>query len=370
MHRLVALDLAAGQNFVDQLERVWAAGDAVLPIDQRLPTAAKKALLTRLHVGALIDADHRLHKLHTGRPVEPGDALVMPTSGSTGVPKGVVLTHDAVAASADATSARLGVTPADHWLACLPLAHVGGMSVITRALHRGTALTVLPTFDAAAVDVSEATLISLVATAMGRIDTSRWRTIVLGGSRPPTQRPANTVVTYGMTETGSGVVYDGKPLDGVEVKLVDGEIWLRGPMLVRAYRDGNDPKTDDGWLPTGDLGEWDTDGRLRVLGRRGDLIITGGENVFPEPVEVILSDHQAVAEVAVIGEPDPEWGERVTALIVVEAATAAPSLESIRDTVKAHLAAYHAPRRVVIVPALPRTTLGKLKRDELPALAR
>ena len=225
-----------------------------------------------------------------GDEVDDGDALVVATSGSTGAPKGVVLTHDAIAASAEATSRRLEVTTDDHWLACLPLSHVGGLSVVTRALHTGTRLTVLPGFDADAVAAVGATLVSLVATALRRIDPSIFRTIVLGGSRPPADRPPNTVTTYGMTETGSGVVYDGVPLDGVEVRLDDdAEVWLRGPMLMRCYRDGSSPFDADGWLPTGDLGRWLDDGRLHVDGRRGDLIITGGENVWPEAVEAILA---------------------------------------------------------------------------------
>ena len=294
MNRLVAIDLPGGPDFVDELQRVWDAGDAAFPVDQRLPDDAKRQLCATMRVG---------------EEVEPGDALVVATSGSTGVPKGVVLTHDAVAASARATSERLAVHADDHWLACLPLSHVGGLSVVTRALHAGTRLTVLPGFEVAAVEASGATLVSLVSTALARIDASRFRTIVLGGSRPPDDRPANCVTTYGMTETGSGVVYDGLPLDGVEVDIAsDGEIRLQAPMLLRCYRDGTTPFDDDGWFATGDLGEWRPDGTLHVAGRRGDLIITGGENVWPEAVETALADHPGVAEVMVRGIADPGVG--------------------------------------------------------------
>src|SRR5437879_3032321 len=149
-------------------------------------------------------------------PVEDGDALVVATSGTTGEPKGVVLTHDAVEASARATSDRLAVDPArDTWLSYLPLAHIGGLSVVTRALVTGTPLT----FDVEA----GATLVSLVPTQLRRLDARAFRTIVLGGAAPPEDRPANCVVTYGMTETGSGVVYDGVPLAGVQVRAVAGE---------------------------------------------------------------------------------------------------------------------------------------------------
>ncbi len=343
---LVAVDLPGGPEFVDQLRRIWADGDAAFPVDQRLPAAAKQAVCAAMRVG---DA------------VEPGDALVVATSGSTGTPKGVVLTHEAVAASADATSRRLGVTADDHWLACLPLSHVGGLSVVTRALHTGTRLTVLPGFDPESVTNSGANLVSLVATTLRRIDPSIFRTIVLGGSRPPADRPANTVTTYGMTETGSGVVYDGVPLDGVDVRIdADGEIRLRGPMLLRAYRDGRARSTPTAGSPTGDLGRWLDDGRLHVDGRRGDLIITGGENVWPEAVEAALADHPGVAEVMVRGVDDPEWGQLVEAVVVP--AGDPPTLDSLRDHVKAGHPAFMAPRSLVIVEALPRTSIGKLRR--------
>lgn len=369
MPDLVALDLAGGPGFVDELRRAWDAGDAVLPIDQRLPHAAKVELTTRLGAGWVVDADGR-HRAADGRPTEPGDAAVLATSGSSGDPKGVVLTHSAIAASADATSARIGVRPDDHWLACLPLSHVGGLSVVFRALHRGTPLTVHPTFDPIAVEQSGATLVSLVATALRRIDPTRFRVIVLGGSRPPADRPANSVATYGMTETGSGVVYDGVPLDGVEVRVVDGELELRGDMLLRCYRDGTDPKRADGWFPTGDLGELAADGRVTVHGRRGDLIITGGENVWPERVEAVLRSHPGIADVAVYGRDDDEWGQAVTALVVPVDAAAAPGLDELREHVKATLPAFCAPRRVVSCSEIPRTTLGKIRRAELGRLDR
>lgn len=369
MPRLVALDLPGGDRFVEELRRVWDAGDAVFPVDQRLPHAAKAALVEHLGAGCVIDRAGS-SRTGVGRPTERGDAAVLATSGSTGDPKGVVLTHTAIAASAEATSARLGVRPDDHWLACLPLSHVGGLSVVFRALHLGTPLTVHPTFDPAAVDRSGATLVSLVATALHRIDPTRFRTIVLGGSRPPTDRPPNTVATYGMTETGSGVVYDRVPLDGVEVRVVDGELELRGDMLLRCYRDGTDPKRIGGWFPTGDLGAIDGDGRVTVYGRRGDLIITGGENVWPEPVEATLRSHPGIADVAVYGRDDPEWGQLVTALVVPVDRAAPPTLDALRTHVKTTHPAFCAPRRVVTCDEIPRTTLGKIRRADLVRLDR
>jgi len=345
--RLVALDLPGGPDFVDELQRIWANGDAAFPVDQRFPAPAKQQICAAMRVGD---------------DIEPGDALVVATSGSTGTPKGVVLTHDAVAASAEATSIRLGVGAGDHWLACLPLSHVGGLSVVTRALHAGTALTVLPAFDAAAVDASDANLVSLVATALARIDSTNFRTIVLGGARPPANRPANAVTTYGLTETGSGVVYDGIPLDGVDVDIGDDhEIRLRGPMLTRGYRNGQSPITDDGWLPTGDLGGWTDRGQLHVDGRKGDLIISGGENIWPEAVELLVTSHPDVAEVMARGVDDTEWGQ-IVEVVVVPLAGRTPDLESIRSHVKQNAPSYLAPKRLILVESLPRTALGKLRR--------
>ncbi|MEY2436192.1 MAG: o-succinylbenzoate---CoA ligase [Acidimicrobiaceae bacterium] len=358
MDRLVPVEARGNQAFVDALRCAWDDGDAILPVDPRLPRAAAVEL-----VAAMRPDD----------PVAPGDALVVPTSGTTGAPKGVVLTRDAIQASADATTARLGIDPdRDRWLACLPLAHVGGLAVLTRAILTSTPFIVHDGFDADAVELAAtadgATLVSLVATALRRVDAALFRKVVLGGSAPPAGLPANVVTTYGMTETGSGVVYDGVALDGVELRVDadTGEIHVRGPMLLRAYRDGSDPKDGVGWLPTGDIGSVDpATGRLDVRGRKGDLIITGGENVWPVAVEAILADLPDVAEVAVTGRPDPDWGQRVVAIVVPADPAAPPTLDALRDAVKEHLGPWAAPKELELVDRLPRTSIGKVRRQGL-----
>jgi O-succinylbenzoic acid--CoA ligase len=374
MPELVALDLVAGQGFVDALTSVWAAGNAVLPIDPRLPRPAVRALLSALAPSTVVDAEGT-HRLDRGLPTEPGDALVVATSGTTGAPKGVVLTHRAVEASARATSARLSVEPGtDRWVACLPLAHIGGLAVVTRALVTGTPCTVLERFDPAEVTrlaTEGATLVSLVATALGRTDTSGYRAVLLGGSAPPGGLAGNVVTTYGMTETGSGIVYDGRPLDGVELRIGDGvnaaegEVLVRAPMLLRSYRDGTDPRLPGGWFPTGDAGLLDTDGVLSVAGRMAEVIVTGGEKVWPVAVEAILAGHPGVAEVAVWKRPDPEWGERVVAWVVPVPGSPPPVLSELRDRVGDQLGRWAAPREVAVVAALPRTPSGKVRRAAL-----
>jgi O-succinylbenzoic acid--CoA ligase len=199
---------------------------------------------------------------------------------------------------------------------------------------------------------------------------STFRSILLGGARPPAELPPNVVATYGMTETGSGVVYDGRALDGVEVRIAEGgQIHLRGPMLLRSYRDGRDPKTDDGWLPTGDAGQL-TDGELRVLGRIDDLIISGGENVWPGAVEEILAHHEGIADVAIGAVPDAEWGQRVVAYVIATNPSLAPQLDDLRDLVRSHLGPWAAPRDLVLTTELPRTSNGKIQRADLEAFAR
>jgi O-succinylbenzoic acid--CoA ligase len=411
MGRLVALAAPAGPELVDRIQAIWDAGDAVAPLDPRLPPSERDRVVTALDPHVVIDADHQRIERPGAQSTDDGDALVIATSGTSGTPKGVVHTHKSIAASGRATSAALAVDPdRDRWLCCLPTAHIGGLSVILRAMVTGTPVEVHPQFDPdAVVDAARrgATLTSLVTRALHQIPSDAFRTILLGGAAPPLDRPANTVATYGMTETGSGVVYQWPPtspdgrrrqeiLDGCEVRIDtgragpadgnqsgdsdqpgdgdqpgagdrpgDGEILLRGPMLFRGYRDGTNPFTADRWFPTGDLGRWTDDGRLVVLGRRGDVIVTGGEKVWPEPVERLLLTRDDVAEAAVIGRPDPEWGHRVTAVIVVPAGMTPPPLAALRDTIRTELPAWAAPKAVEVVDALPRTALGKIRRQAL-----
>jgi O-succinylbenzoic acid--CoA ligase len=378
-------------GFVDALRAIWDTGDAAAPLDPRLHAAARRALLDALRPTRIVGSDGEQHARADGVPVEAGDALVVATSGTSGEPKGVVLTHDAVTASARATTKRLSVDPHRHtWLACLPLAHIGGLSVVTRALATDTPLMVMPGFEAEAVESAgrsgRVTHVSLVTTALGRLDPAVFTCILLGGSKAPASLPVNVVSTYGLTETGSGIVYDGLPLDDVEVALryddgtfslggrgggdavVEGEILIRAPMLFRCYRDGTDarvagPDGDASWFATGDAGHWDAEGRLAVSGRIEDVITTGAEKVWPDVVERVLSAHPGVAEVAVWKRSDPEWGERVVAWIVPT--DDAPSLDDLRRVVADAVAPWAAPKELVIVDDLPRTSSGKIRRRAL-----
>ena len=350
---------------IDRIRQAWDDGDAVFPLDQRLPVPARTAVLAAVSPTRIATVGDET--THPGEPTETGDAVVVATSGTTGNPKAVVLTHDAVRASAFATSARLNVTSSDKWLACLPPSHVGGLSVILRSIVTDTPVIAVPSFSVEDYEDAArqgATLVSLVSTALQRVDSSMYRTIVLGGAKPPPARPINTVTTYGMTETGSGVVYDGIPLDGVEIEIRDSIIHLRAPMLMRQYRDGSNPIDANGWLRTGDIGTF-SNGVLSVEGREGDLIISGGENVWPDAVEDAIRTLPHVIDVCVGGVSHPEWGQAVTAWIVTSDGDI--SLEIVRDHVKQNLPAFCAPQSIHLIEEIPRTALGKPRRSELIA---
>jgi O-succinylbenzoic acid--CoA ligase len=350
---LAVLDAVGTQAFVDALVAAWDRGDAVFPLDPRLPPPAREAAI---------------EAARPDQPVQDGDALVVTTSGTTGPPKAVVLTHEAVRASVSAVSRRLEVDPGrDRWLACLPMAHVAGLGVVMRALLTRTPLELHPRFDPAAVSASSCTLVSLVPTMLDQVDTRGFRAVLVGGGPDWRARPAQVVRTYGMTETCGGVVFDGEPLEGVDVRVDDeGELHVRGPMLLRCYRgaaglEGSDPKDADGWLATGDRGEV-VDGQVVVHGRMSDVIITGGEKVAPLVVERALRLHPTVSDVTVVGRPDDRWGQRVVAMVVPRDPDHPPTLDDLRDWVKEHLPGYCAPREVVVFQALPRTALGKARR--------
>lgn len=350
---------------VDRIKKAWDNGDAVFPLDQRAPLAQKKILLQSAQPTRIYTVDNETS--WQGRHVESDDAAIITTSGTTGSPKSVILTLEALRASAHAVHQRLAVNETDTWLCCLPPSHVGGFGVIARSLLTSTSLIAQDGFsvdgyNSAAKD--GATLVSLVSTALQRVSPHLYRTILLGGAVPPSILPNNCVTTYGMTETGGGIVYNGTPLDGVEIQIRDSIIYLRAPMLMRQYRDGSSPIDSDGWLRTGDIGTFNDDGSVHVQGREGDLIITGGENVWPEQVEKILSTHPSVQESCVAGVPNDEWGQVVTAWVVLCPGLTL-TLEEMREHVKKELPNYCAPRQLHVVASIPRTSLGKPQRTVL-----
>jgi O-succinylbenzoic acid--CoA ligase len=301
------------------------------------------------------------------------------TSGTSGTPRGVSLSHDNFAASAFASAWNLGVDPDDRWLCVLPLFHVGGLSILTRSAVYGTAAVVRP-FEVepvmAALENGDITLASLVPTMLRRLADAglerapALRAALLGGGPVPrdlltwaTEHDLPVLQTYGMTETCSQIATatttgsGARPLPGVELSISDdSEILVRGPMVSRGAL------ADDGWLHTGDRGRLDGDGCLWVEGRLKDVIVTGGENVACAEVERVLEQHPAVIEAAVVGVPDSEWGEVVTAYVVLANGVADGELIAhCRD----QLAAYKAPRTIHATGALPRNAAGKLLRREL-----
>ncbi len=337
----------------DVIRRAWDAGDAVLVLDPRAPQA---------------EVDRTLRRMKPDDDVAPDIAAVAVTSGTTGEPKGVELTWDGLSASAAGVGAALDIGPGDRWLACLPLHYVAGLAVLGRAWAAGVPVAVLDGFDVATVATAEATLVSLVPTMVRRlqdagVDLGRFRRILLGGG-PVHEVGGNIVATYGMTETWGGVVHDGHPLDGVELRLGDAdEILLRTPTVMWGYR--LDPGqtaaafTPDGWFRTGDTGAIGPDGRLRVIDRLRDLVITGGVNVSPSEVEAVLIRHPGVADVCVTGAPDPEWGERVVVHVVPCDGVGAPSLAELRDFGADRLSAAKLPRQLVLIGSIPRSPAGK-----------
>jgi O-succinylbenzoic acid--CoA ligase len=369
VNRLVALDMPASVEFANHVRKAWDAGDAVFPIDQRLPQAAKDSLVEQFKPSVLIDRTGSVVNLLGSEPTEEGDALVIATSGSTGAPKGVVHTHDSIRALLKMSQTRLRTNSSTHWLLCLPVSHVAGFSVLARSLVFGNPISILPKFDESevlAAAKSGATHISLVPTTLNRIDPAIFESILLGGAAAPPNLPANVTTTYGMTETFGGIVYNGIPLDGIHVRVADEHIELQSPSLFRAYRRSKAQLSAEGWYETGDKGSF-TNNVLQVFGRSDDMIITGGENVWPIAVERVVSTIPGVERVVVRGIDDAQWGQRVVAWMV-SSNPVAPSLEEVRQHVKLQLPSFCAPSEIRIVKEIPTTSLGKVDIQELKKL--
>jgi O-succinylbenzoic acid--CoA ligase len=333
--------------------------------------------------------------------------VIIYTSGTTGQPKGALLTYGNLWWSAVGSAMNLGSHIDDCWLAVLPLFHIGGLSILIRSAIYGITVVLQRAFDPAtvnrAIDTERVTIISVVSTMLQRMLDQRGqqpypatlRCVLLGGGPAPqplleacAARGVPVVQTYGLTETASQVATlapadalrklgsAGQPLLPTKLRIAAatpgevGEILVSGPTVMRGYI--NRPEQTalalrDGWLHTGDLGYLDAEGYLYVVSRRNDLIISGGENIYPAEIESVLLAHPAVAEAAVVGQADPQWGQIPVAVLVLRddmAVSVADLLAHCRE----RLAGYKVPKRVRIVAELPRNAAGKLLRDEIRAM--
>lgn len=406
---LVAVIGNADETLRERIDDIWSAGDAVAILDPNSPEPWSERLVSALDPHRVVGRDGSIVERPHARSLGAGDALVVTTSGSMGTPKAAVLTHEALSVAAELSNLRLGTGPADIWLMCLPPWHIGGFSVMTRANWAGSRLITSQPGDREILRRGHevANRIAVVPAQLDELRIEKWATVLVGGSAAPAQRPATMVTTYGMTETAAGIVYDGIPLDGVEIRLeplddaaaatIDvvawdatahdaasasrtgplhgttpadtpmvGEIAVRSPTLLRTYRHAPAPIVD-GWFRTGDLGYHRHDEGLVVLGRRGGAIRTGGETVLAEPLEAVLIRHPAVRDVGVTSRPHARWGREVIAVVAL--ATPLPDARTVLAThAREVLPRWAAPREVVIVESIPRTPGGKLDREALANL--
>jgi O-succinylbenzoic acid--CoA ligase len=360
----VGIALPPGEQFAIALHACLLAGVPAVPIDLRL-TAAEQA---RIAEGCTVVLD----ALPGGAPIEPrphdltAPAIVVHTSGTSGAPKRVELTYGNWLWSALGAHTAMGLGPHERWLCALPLSHVGGLSILVRSAVYATTAIVHERFDAERVLSEDHTVVSVVPTTLARLldaGARGFRALVGGAPIPPAllerarAQDVDAIETYGLTEACSQVTIDGRPLFCTAVRLAeDAEILVSGPTVAPAA---------GAELHTGDLGEWDAEGRLAIIGRKADTIVSGGENVAPAEVEAVLEAHPAVAEAAVYGQADPEWGEVVAANVVLREDASAGEAELIAHC-RAHLAPFKAPKRLSFVATLPRTASGKLLRRQLP----
>lgn len=361
----------------------WDAGEAIAPIALSATRHEIADRLAQLRPTHLVDADGR-HGLADGLPVAADSAAVVTTSGTTGAPKLVELTRTGMDVMGHGYREAVGASRDDCWLACMPLAHVASLAIVARAYVGGLPFVVHDGFDPERVASSYArdgtTMISLVPTALTRLldagaPLERFRCLIIGGAvLAPQLRAraeaagARVVDAYGLTETWGGCAIDGRPNAGIELRLGDAdEVEVRGEPVMRGYRFDTEGTaeafTTDGWYRTGDIGRLDPqNGRLTIVDRRKDLVISGGVNVSPTEVEAVLGAHPDVRDVCVIGAVDPEWGERVVVVVVPTDTARPPSLTALREFGRDRLSAPKLPREIRIVADIPRSASGKALR--------
>ena len=387
----VAVREPAGARFAALLFACLRQGYAFVPLPMRAPPSVIERLLADCGPRVLVaDGEPALREGAAGGA--EGDACIVYTSGTTGPPKGVRLTAANLLASAEGCQESLASTPDDRWLLCLAPHHVGGLAILVRSAVSNQPVTVLERFDAErvleALARERCTLLSLVPTMLVRLLDAgglepllRARAILLGGAPAPAENVRawarlglQVCPTYGLSETGSQVATvppgAAEELAGTAgfahsratVEVVDGEIVVGGPVLSPGYVNAAvRPAPEGGQFRSGDGGRIRAGGALEVTGRLDDAIITGGENVQPLEVEEVLRAHPAVRDAAVVGVPDPTWGQVLEARVVGEGAGG----EELAAFARERLAGFKVPRRFVFVDRLPRSEGGKLLRTEL-----
>jgi O-succinylbenzoic acid--CoA ligase len=382
LHAVLLPAAAAGGRLLEALSAALdGTGPAILPLDPGLPRERLDSLIEAF-APAAIETPDGTTRLRPGGPpaaprpgVRPEVAAVIATSGSTGQPKGTELSAAALLASARASLRRIGARPGERWLCCLPTSHVAGIGVLVRSLVAGAAPAVTGRLAAGTLAASGCAYVSLVPTQLRRLvdagaDLSPMQAILLGGAAIPdgllaaaSAAGGRVITTYGMSETCGGCVYDGAPLDGVSVETDDdGLIRIAGPVLFSGYRlrpDLTARARDGRWFVTSDLGSISASGGLLVRGRADDVIVTGGENVVAAEVAAALGTCPGVREVVVVGRPDREWGEVVTAVVVPADPARPPTLDALRAHARGPLPRRAAPRELVLVAGIPLLRSGK-----------
>jgi O-succinylbenzoic acid--CoA ligase len=392
LHAVVLPPAAAGERMLGALAAALdGTGPAILPLDPALPRARLTALLDAFAPSVIETGEgaQRYVRADPGRAPSPGvgpdTALVIATSGSTGPPKGTELSAGALLASARASLRRAGARPGERWLCCLPTFHIAGIQVLVRSLLAGTDPVIVDRLERGALAASGCAHVSVVPAQLRRMldagdDLTAAKTILLGGAAAPAglvdaarAGGGQVITTYGMSETSGGCVYNGMPLDDVSVDIgPGGRIRIAGPVLFSGYRlrpDLTAQARDGRWFVTSDIGSIGPSGELLVRGRADDVINTGGEKVVAAEVEAVLGTCAGVRDAAVVGRPDPEWGELVTAVVVPLDPSAPPQLADIRAHVRDRLPGYAAPAALLLVPEMPLLPSGKPDREALRARA-